>query len=241
MCFSFIHCHLNYANTAWASTYKSKLEELYHHQKHAKHIINFRDRFTHAQPILHNMNALTIFQINLFHIILFMFKCKKKIAPPISHNPFTPILENKYNNSSRGKLTKPFYRKKLTQFNIDYRGAHLWNELAHDNFLTPRFTAIIPQENEGIYIDVSWYRTMLLIFLVLINSLLPRVPFFLPSKNITFSMVIKRERGEFMGLPRIKLIVWIWHKNWNGFPVIRSSIFFEFFRFMYLTRPKNIP
>ena len=146
---------MNYANTAWASTYKSKLEEIYHHQKHAVYIINFKDRFTHAQPLLHNMKALTIFQINLFHIILFMFKCKKKIAPPIFPNLFTPILENKYNNPSTGKLTKPFYRKKLTQFNIDYRGAHLWNELAHDNFLTPRFTAIISQENEGIYIDVS--------------------------------------------------------------------------------------
>ena len=84
-----------------------------------------------------------------------MFNCKKKIAPPSFPNLFTPILENKYNNPSTGKLTKPFYRKKLTQFNIDYRGAHLWNELAHDNFLTPRFTAIISQENEGIYIDVS--------------------------------------------------------------------------------------
>ena len=32
--FSFIHCHLNYANIAWASTYKIKLEGLYRHQKH---------------------------------------------------------------------------------------------------------------------------------------------------------------------------------------------------------------
>ena len=108
--FSFIHCHLNYANIAWASTYN------------AARIINFKDRFTHAQPLLHNMKALNIFQINLFHIIFFMFKCKKKIAPPIFHNLFTPIPENKCNIRSRGKLTKPFYKKKRTPFNIDYRG-----------------------------------------------------------------------------------------------------------------------
>ena len=65
-----------------------------------------------------------------------MFKCKKKIAPCISHSLFKPISENKYNIRSRGKQTKSFYRKKRTQFNIDYRGSHLWNELAHDNFRT---------------------------------------------------------------------------------------------------------
>ena len=133
---SFIHCHLNYANIAWASSYKSKLEGLYRHQKHAARIINFKDRFTHAQPLLHNMKTLDIFQINLFHIIFFMFKCKKKIAPPIFHNLFIRIPENKYNIRSRGKLTKPFNRKKRTQFYIDYRGPHSWNELAHDNFHT---------------------------------------------------------------------------------------------------------
>ena len=65
-----------------------------------------------------------------------MFKCKKKKASPIFHNLFTPKPENKYNIRSRGKLTEPFYRKKRTQFNIDSRGPHLWNELAHDNFCT---------------------------------------------------------------------------------------------------------
>ena len=56
--FSFIHNHLNYANIALASTYKSKLEVLYRHQKHAARIISFKDRFTHAQSLLHDMKAL---------------------------------------------------------------------------------------------------------------------------------------------------------------------------------------
>ena len=33
--FSFINCYLNYANIAWTSINKSKLQSLYRHQKHA--------------------------------------------------------------------------------------------------------------------------------------------------------------------------------------------------------------
>ena len=55
---------MNYANITWARPYKSKLEGLYCHQKHAAHIINFKDKFTHAQPLLHDMKSLNIFQIN---------------------------------------------------------------------------------------------------------------------------------------------------------------------------------
>ena len=108
--FSFIHCHLNYANIAWASTYKSNLEGIYCYQKHAARIINFKDKFTHAQPLFQDKKAWNIFQINLFHIIYFMFKCKEKIVPPIFHSLFTPKPEKKYNKfQSRGKLTEPFY------------------------------------------------------------------------------------------------------------------------------------
>ena len=77
--------------------YKSKLEAIYLHQKHVARMINFKDRFTHLQPLLHDMKALNIFQINLFHMIIFTFKCKTKIAPPISQNLFRPKPENKYN------------------------------------------------------------------------------------------------------------------------------------------------
>ena len=46
--------------------YKSKLEGLYHYQKHAGFITNFENRFSHAQTLLHEMKVLNIFQANLF-------------------------------------------------------------------------------------------------------------------------------------------------------------------------------
>ena len=61
------------------------------------------------------MKALNIFPKNLFHIIFFMFKCKKKITPPIFHNLLMPKLENNYNIR---KLTEPFYRKKSAHCKI---------------------------------------------------------------------------------------------------------------------------
>ena len=107
--FCFIPCHLNYANIVWGSTYKSKLEWLYLHQKQAARIINFRDRFTHAQSLLHDMKTLHIFQKNIFGIIFFTFKCKKVIALTIFHNFLKPKPEKFW---WRGNLTEPFYRKK---------------------------------------------------------------------------------------------------------------------------------
>ena len=74
----------------WMGTYKSKLERFYCLQKHAVYIINFKDRFTHALPLLHDVKTLNIFQINLFYIIFSMFKCKKQMGTrkfPLDNSP----------------------------------------------------------------------------------------------------------------------------------------------------------
>ena len=179
---------MNYANIAWASPYKSNLEGVYRHQKYAGRIIEFKDRFIHAQPPFHDMKALKIFQVNLFQTIFFMFKCKKKIPPPISNKLFMPKPENKYNIRSRRKLTEPFYRKKHTQFKIG-------NELAHDNFSMldslPLFRKKI-KEFILMFHDIWNNTSHFSNFNYLITFL---CSLFLPSENITFSMGIKRECG----------------------------------------------
>ena len=53
--------------------YRRTSEGLYHHQKHAARIINFKDRFTHAQPLLHEMKSPDhlsnkFISHNLFHV-----------------------------------------------------------------------------------------------------------------------------------------------------------------------------
>ena len=76
--FSFINCYLNYANIAWASTNKSKLQALYGHQKNAARIINFKDKFTFAKPLL---GAMTVYEMNIFQILCFMYLCKNGNTP----------------------------------------------------------------------------------------------------------------------------------------------------------------
>ena len=51
------------------------------------------NKLTHVQPLLHDMKALNIFQINLFHIIYFIFEWKEKIVPLILHSLLTPKAE----------------------------------------------------------------------------------------------------------------------------------------------------
>ena len=92
--FSFINSYINYANIVWASTCKSKLQRLYRQQKHSARLIHFKDRFTHAKPLLEDMKALNVYELNVFNILCFMYKCKYNLSP----NVFKDIYKLKPNN-----------------------------------------------------------------------------------------------------------------------------------------------
>ena len=70
--FSFIHCYLTYANIAWGSTHQSKLKKLYKQQKHASRIIFNKDITTHSRSLLKSLNALNVYQLNIFQTMLYV-------------------------------------------------------------------------------------------------------------------------------------------------------------------------
>ena len=70
--FAYIHLYLNFANIALASTYRIKLKAIHRYQKHALCIIFNENNMTHSSPLLWRLNALNIYQINLFQYSRFM-------------------------------------------------------------------------------------------------------------------------------------------------------------------------
>ena len=126
--FSFVHSHLSYGNIAWASTHKTKLLKLYRKQKHAIRVIKFEDRLTHAKPLFEELKVLTLYEINIFQNLCFMFKCKIGLSPRIFPHLYTEKQSGKYNTRSK-QLKEPKIKSKYEEFSISYRAPHIWNKV----------------------------------------------------------------------------------------------------------------
>ena len=136
LCFSFIHSYVNYANIAWASTSKSKLERLYRCQKHTARVIHHKDRYTHASPLLNEMKALNIFKLNIFNILCFMYKCKQNLNSPVFRNIFSHRTKTKYALRNEYSIQEPLCQTNFSQYCISYRGPYLWNKIVISKNIT---------------------------------------------------------------------------------------------------------
>ena len=69
--FFVIHSYINYGDISLESTYKTKLKKIFTYQKRAARVVFFADRLAYAKPLILDMNALNIYQINICqHFIL---------------------------------------------------------------------------------------------------------------------------------------------------------------------------
>ena len=127
--FSYIHSFLNYANIAWASTHFTKLKTINYKQKQAARIVFDEDRLCHSRPLLRRLNALNVYQINLFQHINFMYR--------LSNDDLAKHFNNTFKNPDH-KYPKKFsicnyslkkHSLKCSKFAVSYRGPKLWNEI----------------------------------------------------------------------------------------------------------------
>ena len=76
--FSFVHSYLSYANITWGATHPTKLEKLTSLQRRVCKIIKFKNRRDSAIPVMENLKILNVKNLNIFQVLIFMFKFTKK-------------------------------------------------------------------------------------------------------------------------------------------------------------------
>ena len=126
--FSYIHSYLNYANIAWASTYQTKLKTVYYHQKHAVRIVFNQEKLTHSRPLLRSLNALNVYQINLYQHLNFMHKVSNNVAPLIFLEMFKKPSHKYPTNLSLNNFSLKKCSLNSTKYSISFRGPKLLNE-----------------------------------------------------------------------------------------------------------------
>ena len=125
--FALIHSYINYGNIAWASSYKTGLKDIHLKQKSAMRIIFHENRLTHSRPLLKRLNALNVYQINLYQISAFMYQVKNGTIPKIFQNNFSNVDHSYPTRFAVNSFQLP-RSSKTSKFSILTRGPKLWNQ-----------------------------------------------------------------------------------------------------------------
>ena len=129
--FSFINSYVNYANIVWGSTYRTSLKKINSLVKQASRILNNKDKYAHSRPLLRSINALDVYQLNVYQYINLMYQVKRKNIPLTLNQKFKCISHNYPTNYSENNYEIPKIKNNFAKFSISYRGPYPWN-----NFLS---------------------------------------------------------------------------------------------------------
>ena len=119
MYFSYIHSYLNYANIVWASAY---FTNIHCPQKHAARMIFNEDILTHSRPLLRSLNALNVYQMNLYQHANFMYKFKKNQAQKIFNMAFKKLTHKYPSQFLETNFKYKKYSLTSTKHSVSVRG-----------------------------------------------------------------------------------------------------------------------
>ena len=126
--FAYILSYLNYANAAWASTYRTKLKAIQLLQKRAVRIVFNENNMAYSRPLLRSLNALNIYQINLSQYLRFMYNFNKNGTLIIFNNLIKK--QNKYPTKfSKNSFSLKTFFLNGSKYCISFRGPKVWNDV----------------------------------------------------------------------------------------------------------------
>ena len=97
-------------------------------QKQAAHIVFDEDRLYHSRPLLQRLNALNVYQINLFQHLNFMHRLSIDNLPKNFNNTFKKPGHKYSTKFSICDYSLKKHSLKSSKFAVSYRGPELWNE-----------------------------------------------------------------------------------------------------------------
>ena len=73
------------------SSFKTGLKKIFLKQKQSAKIIFHKDRLTHVRPLMNQLKALNVYQINVYQIASFMYQVKNGSIPKIFSSDFSSV------------------------------------------------------------------------------------------------------------------------------------------------------
>ena len=67
---------------------QNQIEKIFIYQKKAARVIFFADRIAHAKPLMLDMNALNVYQINIYQNLILLDKVQTGAAPSMFFKSF---------------------------------------------------------------------------------------------------------------------------------------------------------
>ena len=131
--YSLVYPYLYYGNIIWGSAYKSNLRRLKVLQKRVIRIISISSFDAHTAPLFHKYHLLTLDNIHLLQVALFMFSVHYNSIPSTFQSMFNKNSAiHQYNTRQTNDYKVHYSRTNILKTTIVSFGPRLWNSLPTD-------------------------------------------------------------------------------------------------------------
>lgn len=137
--YTFLYPYLSYCNIIWGRAAKKHLQKLFLLQKRAVRIICNASFLAHTEQLFKDCKLLTIFQINVYLVGIFMYQHQNNLVPNVMRDMFVNRRAiHALNTRNTEMLNLPFCRTELRKNTLCYYGCHVWNNIISPNSIALR-------------------------------------------------------------------------------------------------------
>ena len=128
--YSFAYPYFIYCNHVWGNTYPTNLNKMIVLQKKLIRIVTCSPYRAHSKPLLVANNVLSVNEINVYIVGIFMYNYCQDHLPNLFHGFIQRINEvHDRNTRQSNELHVKFARTDVRKFSLRIHGARIWNDI----------------------------------------------------------------------------------------------------------------